>query len=174
MLDVAQRLVKRRVRELIMTGGAACPPRLTAHRPARRTRRSTVWVRHGVQDGCDGQGHHRVLSRSDLHAVGVGDPEHFFDTSATLVQPSPIVYSWSTTLPLTSRSGPPATYTVQRSRSGVIGAFLTTATLVPARSSISIVSRTRSMRSSIFTSSAPRASSKMRVWRSRRALPSTL
>jgi deoxyribodipyrimidine photo-lyase len=38
---------------------------------------------------------------------------HFFDTSAALVRPSSIVHSWSTMLPLTSRSRPSATCTVR-------------------------------------------------------------
>ena len=44
---------------------------------------------------------------------------------------SSMVYSWSTMLPLTSRSAPSATLTVHRSRSGVISAFFTVATVSP-------------------------------------------
>jgi hypothetical protein len=109
-----------------------------------------------------------------LRGVGLIGGPSFLETVATGVRPSVKVYSWSRTLPWTSRSGPSPIFTTHRSRSGLISAFLTSASRWPSASSISIESLIRAIRSWIFASSRPWGSSRTSVLRSRRALPSTL
>jgi hypothetical protein len=103
-------------------------------------------VSHLVQDRRDGQHQHGVLAGGDLDPIGVSDPEPL---QGHLGRCGPAVLDGvlvldDVALDLEVRAvryldGP-------RSRTGVISAFFTVATVCPSPSSISIVSRTRATR----------------------------
>src|SRR3954466_7135518 len=97
---------------------------------------------------------------------------HFFETVATTSPPRLISYSWSTMLPWALSSSPPSTSMAKRSRIPTSALWIV-ARVRPSRST-SIVSRTRSFFSRIRATSWPSRSSRMKVSRTRSALPSTL